>query len=211
MKQKKKVKRKIRNTATFRTLKYAKIRSLRDETFSKFVQKYALRTLYSIIVLIAIFVFIKEYLPESFSDALTPIAHDYTLMFSVFFISEAILGLIPPDIFIMWAAVESQPLLFISALAVLSYIGGVISFLLGKFIGKKKFFERIVYTIRAQYEPMILRWGGLVIILAALTPIPFSPISMLSGSLKFPFKKYVVYSLTRIIRVIGYGLVFMMF
>lgn len=211
MKKKGKVKRRIKNTATFRTLKYAKIRSLRDEAFSKFAQKYALRTLYSIIVLIAIFVFIKEYLPDSYSDALMPIADDYTLMFSVFFISEAVLGLIPPDIFIMWAAVESEPLLFICSLAVLSYIGGIISFLLGKFLGKKKVFERIVYSVRVEYQDMILRWGGLVIVLAALTPIPFSPISMLSGSLKFPFKKYVLYSLTRIVRVILYGLVFMMF
>ena len=50
-----------------------------------------------------------------------------------------------------------------------------------------------------------------MLVLAALTPIPFSPISMLSGSLRFPFKKYVLYSLTRIIRVMLYGLVFMMF
>lgn len=211
MAKKDKVRQKLKSSATYRSLKYARIRSLRDETFAKFAQKYALRTLYSIIVLIVIFVLVKEYLPDSFSDALMPIAHDYTLMFSVFFISEAVLGLIPPDIFIMWAAVESSPLTFIFTLAILSYIGGVISFLLGKFIGNKKFFERIVYSVREKYERMILRWGGLVIILAALTPIPFSPISMLSGSMKFPFKKYVIYSLTRIIRVVIYGLMFMMF
>ena len=211
MADKKKVKRRIKNSMTYRSYKYVRLRSLRDETFQKFAQKYALRTLYSIIALIIVFVLAKEYLPESFTDVLEPIAHDYTLMFSVFFISEAVLGLIPPDIFIMWASVESSPLLFISFLAILSYVGGVISFLLGKFIGKRRFFERLVYSVRSQYEPLILRWGGLVIVLAALTPIPFSPISMLSGSLKFPFKKYVLYSLTRIIRVVVYGLVFMMF
>lgn len=188
-----------------------RIRSLRDDDFAKFAQKYVLRTLYSIIALIVLFIIVKEFLPDSFTDALEPIAHDYTLMFSVFFISEAILGLIPPDIFIMWAAVESTPLTFISFLALLSYLGGVISFLIGKFIGKRRFFERLVYGVRGKYELMIVRWGGLVIVLAALTPIPFSPISMLSGSLKFPFKKYVLYSLTRIIRVVLYGLIFMLF
>lgn len=211
MAKKGKVRRRFKNSISYRTLKYAKIRSLRDENFSKFAQKYALRTLYSIVVLIVLFVLAKEYMPASFTEVLTPIAHDYTLMFSIFFISESILGLLPPDIFIMWAAVESSPLLFISILALLSYIGGVISFLLGKYIGNKRIFERLVYSVREQYEPLIMRWGGLVIVLAALTPIPFSPISMLSGSLKFPFKKYVVFSLTRIIRVILYGLVFMMF
>lgn len=211
MTKKNKVKRKIRNSMSFRALKYARIRSLRDENFAKFAQKYALRTLYSIIALIVLFVLAKEYMPASFTEVLTPIAHDYNLMFSIFFISEAILGLIPPDIFIMWAALESSPLMFISILAVLSYIGGVISFLLGKYIGNRRVFERLVSSVRHEYEPLIMRWGALVIILAALTPIPFSPISMLSGSLKFPFKKYVIYSLTRLIRVIGYGLVFMMF
>jgi len=170
-----------------------------------------LRTLYSIIALVVVFVVAKEFLPDSLSESLEPIAHDYTLMFSVFFISEAILGLIPPDLFIMWASVETQPLAFITILAFLSYIGGIISFLIGKFIGNKRIFERIVFNVREQFEERILKWGGLVIMLSALTPIPFSPISMLSGSLKYPFKKYVVFSLTRIIRIIGYGLIFMLF
>lgn len=204
------MKRKLRNTATYRSLRYAKIRSERDESLSRLIQKYALRTIYSILILIVVFICGRHFLPASFSETLEPIAHDYTLMFSVFFISEAVLGLIPPDLFIMWAAVESEPLLFISILAVLSYVGGIISFLLGKFIGKRRVFEKIVYNVRISYEHLIMKWGGMVIVLAALTPIPFSPVSMLSGSLKFPFKKYLLYSLTRLIRVIGYGLVFML-
>ena len=135
MAKKGKVKKKIKNSTTFRSLRYYKIRSNRDEAFSKFVQKYALRSLYSIFALVALFVVAKEYMPASFTEVLTPIAHDYTLMFSIFFVSEAILGLIPPDIFIMWAAVESSPLTFIFILAVLSYVGGVISFLL-RWVGR---------------------------------------------------------------------------
>ena len=192
--------------------KYLRIRSFRDEEFSRFAQKYLLRTLYSIIALVSLFVLADALISDDAFSILDPITDNPTLVLSIFFISEAILGVIPPDLFIAWAAkLDQYPLFFIIVLAVLSYIGGIISFLLGKYIGRYPFFKKRMTKVRMKFETKIMQWGGMVIVLAALTPIPFSPISMLSGSLKFPFKKYVLFSLTRIIRVIGYGLFFMLF
>ena len=208
---KRKLRRRIRNTGSFRSIKYLRVRSFRDADFARFVQKYLLRTLYSIFSLVVLFILADKYIPEDFISIFDPVTHNNPLMFMIFFISEAVLGIIPPDLFIRWASIKTDALMFIGALAILSYLGGVISFLIGKTIGNYPVFERIVTKIRSQFESKIQQWGGMVIVLAALTPIPFSPISMLCGSLKFPFKKYVIYSLARFIRVIGYGLIFMMF
>ena len=62
------------------------------------------------------------YLTQNFSDI---------LIFSVFLASETILGLIPPDIFIAWTKNTDTPLLYLSILALLSYIGGVLAYFIG--------------------------------------------------------------------------------
>ena len=48
-----------------------------------------------------------------------------------FLISESLLGLIPPEIFILWSSKSGSPLLFLFALATVSYIGGAISYFIG--------------------------------------------------------------------------------
>ena len=46
---------------------------------------------------------------------------------AVFFTSESVLGLIPPEIFIAWADQTDSPIFYVSVLAILSYLGGIIS------------------------------------------------------------------------------------
>jgi len=46
----------------------------------------------------------------------------------VFFISESILGLVPPEIFIAWAKKTAEPILNLFILALLSYAGGLVSY-----------------------------------------------------------------------------------
>jgi membrane protein DedA with SNARE-associated domain len=54
---------------------------------------------------------------------------------------------------------------------------------------------------------MIEKWGGLVIIMAALFPLPFAMISTIAGIVKYPFKTYLLYGLTRYIRFYLYAIV----
>ena len=41
-----------------------------------------------------------------------------------FFISETLLGLVPPEMFIAWSGKTTEPILNLSILATLSYLGG---------------------------------------------------------------------------------------
>ena len=50
----------------------------------------------------------------------------------VFFISETLLGLIPPEIFIAWSKKTASPIVNLSILATLSYTGGILSYFIGK-------------------------------------------------------------------------------
>ena len=51
-----------------------------------------------------------------------------------FFVSETILGLVPPEIFIAWSGNMPRPWQYLSILALLSYSGGLMAYWFGKCI-----------------------------------------------------------------------------
>lgn len=126
-------------------------------------------------------------------------------IYGVFLLSESFLGLVPPDLFIIWSKTANEPWLLISILSILSYTGGQVSFQLGRWINHIPSFHRWIHK---KYEQSIIqfkKFGALVIILGALTPLPFSPISIISGSLEYPRKMYSLLALSRILRFFLYA------
>ena len=141
---------------------------------------------------------------KSFVDSLKPV---YVFLF--FFATESFMGMIPPDIFIVWAKARftAHPYIMVTILATISYIGGIVAYYLGQFTRKSK---RVKGYIKRKYEKnfdMIEKWGGLVIIMAALFPLPFAMISTIAGIVKYPFKTFLLYGLTRYIRFYLYAIV----
>ena len=49
------------------------------------------------------------------------------------------------------------------------------------------------------------KFGGLLIVLAALTPLPYPIVSQLSGMNNYPFKKFALLTLVRFFRFALYG------
>ena len=90
---------------------------------------------------IAIFILILWLIHEfvlNFNDLFTTIVETYNPLsiLAVFFASESILGLIPPEIFIAWAGKTTTPWIYLAVLASLSYLGGILSFLMGRYLYK---------------------------------------------------------------------------
>jgi len=125
----------------------------------------------------------------------------------VFFISEAILGLLPPDLFIYWTRIWESPWLGISLLGISSYAGELIAYWLGAKIGHIPRVAKWLSTKFALQIVSLRRYGGLLIFLAALTPLPFSPVSLISGMIQYGFKSYAIMALSRIARFFLYALV----
>lgn len=127
---------------------------------------------------------------------------------AVFFTSESILGLIPPDIFVFWAGGLSHPYLYTALLAVLSYSGGLISFGIGTRIHN---IERVKRWLLNKYDKQLAafrKFGGLLIVVSALTPLPFSPLSIIAGMAEYPFKKYALMATARLVRFFLYATAF---
>jgi len=130
------------------------------------------------------------------------------LVLVVFFISESILGWIPPDFFIIWAKDKpcDYPYLNVTFLAALSYLGGIVAYRLGELLTRFPKINAYVQNKNAQYFYYIKKWGGIVIVMSALFPLPFATISTIAGIVKYPFKKYMLFGLTRFLRFYIYAI-----
>lgn len=121
-------------------------------------------------------------------------------VFTVFFLSESFLGLIPPEIFIAWVKTAPDPLLYLSLLALLSYLGGCVSYFLGKTILSIPRVKNTLEVKMAKHIQHIRKWGGFLIVVGALLPIPFSMVSIAAGIINYSFKQYLLFGLFRFLR-----------
>ncbi|NVK53751.1 MAG: short-chain dehydrogenase [Flavobacteriaceae bacterium] len=125
---------------------------------------------------------------------------------TVFFISETLLGLIPPEIFIAWSKKTDEPLVTLAILATLSYTGGLLTFFIGKASLRIQSFKNYLETKLIKHLKNTSKWGGFLIIVGALLPIPFSITCLTAGMIKYPFKGVVLFGLFRFARFAIYAL-----
>ena len=92
-----------------------------------------------------------EFFVLDFNSLLNNLVETFSsqIVFSFFLVSETILGIVPPEVFIAWASKSATPWLFLFVLATISYIGGIISY----FIGTRLF---LISAIKNYIENKIL-------------------------------------------------------
>ncbi|PKQ63763.1 short-chain dehydrogenase [Labilibaculum filiforme] len=152
-------------------------------------------------VLVGLVLFIEYYVVD-FHSLFHEITKDYSpiSVFTIFFTSESLLGLIPPELFIAWVKTLSNPGLNLFLLAMLSYLGGCVSYFIGKTVLSIPVVKKTVENKMQKHITNLKKWGGLLIVVGALLPLPFSMVSMASGIINFSFKKYLLYGLFRFLR-----------
>lgn len=124
------------------------------------------------------------------------------------FISESLLGILPPDLYIIWAGeTATSPYLMVTYLAISSYFGGVVSYWIGTKLYRLKIIQTWVEVRFVEQFKVLKRFGGLLIFLAAMTPLPYSPVSVVAGIVKFPFRIYLIVGLSRILRFFLYAFI----
>ncbi len=179
--------------------------------FYDFALRNLFRALLSIAFLIIGFLILKKVIPPDILSNLSLPKTDPLLMFAIFFTSESLLGLLPPDLWIFWSSQFDLFWVMVGLLAILSYLAGIISYKIGVLIGENSFVSKLLAKTFNKYKSKVQKWGGFVIIVAALTPLPFSPISMLAGSVNFRFRNYLLFALTRLPRYFIYAWVIIKF
>lgn len=150
---------------------------------------------------------------EQFTPGISYYFSKYSLLVSneiilgVFFISETILGLIPPDLFIVWAKQFNHPYAMVLLLAVLSYLAGFLSYYLGVKLGGIKKISELINVKFADEFKMLRSWGGFIIVVAALFPLPYGTMCLGAGMLRYSIKALVLLGLFRILRFFAYAAV----
>ncbi len=174
--------------------------------FYSFVGNSLKKALPPIILFIAA-LFVVDYFFFDFSEFFSHVTTTYppVSILLVFFASEAVLGLIPPEIFIAWSNKTAAPVIYLSLLALLSYLGGIVSYFIGKWILNIPSVFNYMEGRMKKHLKNIQRWGGFLIIVGALLPIPFSMTSMAAGTINYRFRNYLLFGLLRFARFAIYG------
>lgn len=122
-----------------------------------------------------------------------------------FFISETILGLIPPEIFIAWSKKTAQPIVNLCILATLSYLGGLTAYFIGRSSLKIPSIKNYLEVKMAKNLQNTRKWGGFLILVGALLPLPFAISCLTAGMIKYPFRNVVLFGLFRFLRFAIYA------
>jgi membrane protein YqaA with SNARE-associated domain len=125
----------------------------------------------------------------------------------VLFVSETVVSPLPPDV-ILWVVATSElsanwPVP-VTILALLSTLGGHAGWFLGRQLGGRPLVRRMLGPHRARSVELMREYGVWAVVLAALTPVPWSVTSWSAGALETPWRLYLLGSLARMPRMIAY-------
>ena len=175
--------------------------------FYKFIGKSLRKAIVPIALFVIALILFNKYV-YNINDGLERMTETFSTIgvLTVFFISETLLGLIPPEIFIAWSKKTDDPVVTLAILATLSYTGGLITFFIGKASLKINSFRNYLETKLTKHLKNTSKWGGFLIVVGALLPIPFSITCLTAGMIKYPFKGVVLFGLFRFARFAIYAL-----
>ena len=175
--------------------------------FYKFIGKSLRKAIIPIAIVVLGLILFNRFV-YNINDGLQHMTETFSTVgvLTVFFISETLLGLIPPEIFIAWSKKTDDPVVTLAILATLSYIGGLITFFIGKASLRIESFKNYLETKLIKHLKNTSKWGGFLIVVGALLPIPFSITCLTAGMIKYPFKGVALFGLFRFARFAIYAL-----
>jgi len=181
-----------------------------EETQAGFLFKNLLRGLIFFAVIITAFILLEEYIQDNFQSHIDEIRSNPLLLYGTFTVSEIVFGILPPELFMMiWIldhiSIEGY-LLNLAVLTVISYGAGVLGYWIGKTFSKTRFYQiHLREKYLKQYEKQLKKFGGYLVFVGAVTPIPFSAMCMMAGSVNMPFRPFLLICISRVLRFALYG------
>jgi len=182
----------------------------KERGFYKYVGRNVLLIILGYVVLVFLVYLSGKYLLDFnsiFQNLINSFSDRFVIM--LFFLSESFTGMVPVDLFVIWTQKFEHPLPFLALLGVLSYAGGVISYQIGLWISGWPRVKAYTEKRLRNYIEFVRKWGGAFIIIAALFPFtPFSLVVIAITMLRYPFKWFLLFALSRLIRFVAQGVLF---
>lgn len=178
-----------------------------EESKTSFFWKNLARGLVWFAVIMAAYILAAKEIAV-YEPQIIAIGDQLPLLLSIFTVSEVVFGIIPPEIFMLiWQSkgVLSEYIINLTYLTLISYAAGILGYYIGRYFSKTPFYGRIHERYLKQYDKRLRTYGLFLVIVGAVTPVPFSATCMLAGSVNAPFDKFLLVCISRIIRFAGYG------
>lgn len=181
-----------------------------EETHSSFLFRNLIKGLLWFAVIITVFILLEGYIQENFKSHIDDIRANPGILYGVYTLSEIVFGILPPELFMMIWILDNIDLagfiINLSILTVISYGAGILGYYIGKTFSKTPFYQnRIREKYLKQYEKNLKKFGGYLVFVGAVTPVPFSATCMLAGSVNMNFRNFLLICITRVFRFAAYG------
>ncbi|MDX9880974.1 MAG: hypothetical protein RBS73_02845 [Prolixibacteraceae bacterium] len=169
-----------------------------------FVVKYTLRAILSFALILGGFLLFKElYFDHNPEYWIGKFYGNSLAIHLIYVASEVFFGIFPPEIFMFWAIKAggtTNYILNILFFAVVSMGAGHLAYWGGRYLAKRmgKRIEKRKFV--SQHLPTVKRFGGALIVIAALTPLPWATISLVMGIIGYNYNRFSLYALSRIFR-----------
>jgi membrane protein YqaA with SNARE-associated domain len=176
---------------------------------SKFLIRNVLRGFIFLGILVLIFYLLRQNMGEM--ERLSwfgPLYNNIPLVLVIYIGSEVLFGIIPPEIFMLWSLETGHIgpyFLSIGMLAIISYTAGYFNFSIGSLLKEKLNLEKVRNKYVQKYNALFQKFGAYLVIVASISPLPFSAIALMAGAGGMSRMKYTFYSLLRILRYFAYA------
>lgn len=176
-----------------------------DDLSPDSLRKILLQTLASIFIVILL-VFASAFLFRNelivFSEWFVKFG-GYVGLFFGMVLSDSLPAFVPPDAFLMMSiAGGMHPFLTILVMGFGSLVGGSIAYSIGRYlIPRFSLGRKIVLRYEDKLLPYLRKYGFWAVVLAAVTPIPYSWMAYTVGSFKMKYTEFLLGSLFRFFRM----------
>lgn len=178
-----------------------------EETKSSFLIKNLLKGLAWFAVFITVYIVYAEDI-KVYQKEINQLGDNLPLLLSIFTVSEIVFGILPPEIFMLiWQSngVMSTYIINLTILTFISYGAGILGYYIGRTFSKTGIYKKIHARYLQQYDKRLKKYGGYLVLVGAVTPVPFSATCMLAGSVQLSFRSFLLICISRIIRFAAYG------
>lgn len=178
-----------------------------EDSKASFLLKNLAKGLAWFAVIIIAYILVQKEL-NVYREQINRVGDNMPLLLSIFTVSEVVFGILPPEIFMLIWKTKGDPMVYainLTILTFISYAAGIVGYWIGYRFSKTGLYKRVHERWLAPYDQKLKRYGGFLVIVGAVTPVPFSATCMLAGSVRLPFRYFLLITITRIVRFAFYG------
>ena len=178
-----------------------------EESKSAFLLKNLAKGLAWFAVIIVAYLLVQEEL-DVYKKEINEIGDNLPLLLGIFTVSEIVFGILPPEIFMLIWKTKGDPVMYtinLTILTLISYAAGILGYWIGLRFSRTSFYHRVHQRWLAPYDQKLRKYGGFLVVVGAVTPVPFSATCMLAGSVNLNFRTFLLLTISRIVRFAFYG------